>query len=360
MDINRIPGQKKLKESILKQITDDHWPHTAMIQGGADATGLALAMALSEQIMLAPLEEKKSEAARNKIRQLIHPDINYSFPVQGAKNTSDEFLAEWRDLILANPFRTIHDWAEHHATDRGQININVAECQNIFRKLSLKAFEGGRKILIIWGAEYLRKEGNRLLKLLEEPPDHTFIILVTERMDLVLPTILSRCQLYRMLPLSKEDAVAFLIREFELAESKAQEIYVNTDGSIGQMMRLVYPGEELPMEIEPWIDTITNGDFEGMMAYAREFNRLHKEQQKILFVGGLAKLRRALAHNEHDGVIFAGILGDPIDIQIVSEISNCFTAIIEGLERNAHVQALIMSWSIKLWKVFKSRKVVST
>ena len=137
-----------------------------------------------------------------KANQLVHPDIHFSYPVitkkAGEKPISTDFITEWREFVATNPYGNVYDWLQFIGAENKQGNITADECNDIIRKLSLKSFESEYKILIMWMPEFLGKEGNKLLKLIEEPPPNTLFILVAENEDLILPTIVSRCQLVKI------------------------------------------------------------------------------------------------------------------------------------------------------------------
>ncbi|RYY00110.1 MAG: hypothetical protein EOO53_22520, partial [Gammaproteobacteria bacterium] len=136
----------------------------------------------------------------SKAAQMVHPDIHYSYPVIKKTTRSDEkpvstdWAAEWREFIQQYPYGNVYDWLQAIGAENKQGNITAQECNDIIRKLNLKSFESGYKILVLWMPEYLGKEGNKLLKLIEEPPADTLFILVAENESSILSTILSRCQ----------------------------------------------------------------------------------------------------------------------------------------------------------------------
>ena len=161
-----------------------------------------------------------------KAALLIHPDIHYSYPViskkSGTPPMSTDYITEWREFIKEYPYGTIYDWLQFIGAENKQGNITAAECNDIIRKLNLKSYEGDYKILVLWMPEYLEKEGNKLLKLIEEPPPDTLFILVAENESQVLPTILSRCQLIKIPPLKSTDVTAALINRANLSTEQSK------------------------------------------------------------------------------------------------------------------------------------------
>ena len=160
-----------------------------------------------------------------KAQQLIHPDIHFSYPVipkkTGDKPLSVDFISEWREFIAQYPYGNIYDWLQFIGAENKQGNITAYECNDIIRKLSLKSFESGYKILIMWMPEYLGNEGNKLLKLIEEPPPNTLFILVAENESMILPTIISRTQLIKIPSLEKKDIETALMERAKISADQA-------------------------------------------------------------------------------------------------------------------------------------------
>ena len=173
-----------------------------------------------------------------KTSKLIHPDVHFSFPVVGAGMISDKFMVQWRQALQENPYQDSNQWLQLIGAENKQGNINKDECQNIIRKLSLKTFEAPVKTLILWLPEYLGNEGNRLLKLIEEPPPATHFILIAENAELILNTILSRCQLVKIPMLNDQDVVDGLLHRELSPEDKAWGIAHLSDGNFNEAITL--------------------------------------------------------------------------------------------------------------------------
>src|SRR5690606_26038094 len=174
--------------------------------------GLPLAISFAQYIFC----ENKSQddscgqcASCLKIAKLMHPDLHFTFPTIGAKpNFSKNYLPQFRDFVRQTPYAGAFDWLQSIQAENKQGNISADECRDIIDRLNLTAFESGYKIQIIWRPEYLGKEGNMLLKLIEEPPENTLIFLVAENEEDILNTILSRTQKVLLPPLSAADIAA--------------------------------------------------------------------------------------------------------------------------------------------------------
>src|SRR4249919_56754 len=143
-----------------------------------------------------------SQPSWQRANELIHPDLHFSYPViprkPGDKPISTDYITEWREFFKTNPYGNVYDWLQFIGAENKQGNITALECNDIIRKLYLKTFESEYKVLVMWMPEYLGNEGNKLLKLIEEPPPNTLFILAAENESQILPTILSRVQIIRL------------------------------------------------------------------------------------------------------------------------------------------------------------------
>ena len=211
MQFNSIIGQKEIKQHLVEMVDHNRLSHALLFLGKEGSGALQLAIALSQYIVCdaakktrgkePPDSYREAEGKRQgakgkgqiadscgicpsctKSRQLIHPDIHFTYPVitkkPGDKPVSTDYIAEWREFIKLYPYGNVYDWLQFIGAENKQGNITAEECNDIIRKLSLKSFESEYKILIVWMPEYLGKEGNKLLKLIEEPPPDTLFILV--------------------------------------------------------------------------------------------------------------------------------------------------------------------------------------
>lgn len=242
MHFSNIPGLHTIKMRLVSQIDEDRQPHAQIFIGRRGTSKLALAWAYACYLLCIDRQESgPCGVCRSCIKsyQLMHPDLHFVFPVvkKGSKKredtTSQDFMMEWRSALQTNPYLDINEWSHLMHTDRGQPNINTKECAEMIRQLGMRAFESKYKVQIIWLPEYLGKEGNRLLKMIEEPTDNTIIILVAEHQEKILPTVLSRCQLVKVPPASSDENIRYLQQKFpDLQENIIAQSVLMTDGDI--------------------------------------------------------------------------------------------------------------------------------
>ena len=190
MTFKNVVGQQAAKDGLLQMWHNNVFPHALLIVGPEGTGGLPMALALAQYIFC----ENKSEtdacgkcAGCGKAAKLEHADLHVSFPSispkPGTKALSRIYISEFREFIQQSPYGTTYDWLQHINAENKQGNITAEECREIIDTLNLKSYEGGKKVQIIWRPEYLGKEGNILLKLIEEPPQDTILILVAEQTD---------------------------------------------------------------------------------------------------------------------------------------------------------------------------------
>ncbi len=226
-----IIGHREVKQQLVEMIQHNRLSHALLFLAKEGNGSLQLAIALAQYLTCESANPRKqtsnskpslfgeNRATQNpkfetlsdscgtcssciKAQQLIHPDIHFSYPVvtkkSGSPPISTDYISEWREFIKSYPYGNVYDWLQFIGAENKQGNITAQECNDIIRQLNLKSFESEYKILIMWMPEYLGNEGNKLLKLIEEPPPNTLFILVAENESLILPTIVSRCQLIKI------------------------------------------------------------------------------------------------------------------------------------------------------------------
>lgn len=198
-----IPGYLSVKERLTNQVDQGRISHAQLFNGAEGSTALALALAYAQYVLC----KHKSNgdacgvcASCNKMQKLIHPDVHFVFPTNTTKAVkkqphSDAFLQQWREALLTQVYQTEMQWYDFIGVENGQGNIPTVDAEKLISKLSYKAYEGDYKIAIIWIAERMNVESsNKLLKLLEEPPQGTIFILVSKDPSKLLRTIRSRVQ----------------------------------------------------------------------------------------------------------------------------------------------------------------------
>jgi len=202
MQFNSVLGQQNLKDYLIRQFEQQRLPHALLLWGDEGVGKLALAIALAQYISCS--QRNGQDACGTcpqclQYQKLVHPDLHFVFPFAkqktGTTETCDEHIDRWREAVLANPYLSMDQWMATQTDNKKEGTIYSNESERILRILQLKSFSGGYKIMIIWQADRMQEAcANKLLKILEEPPERTLFILITEHPEQLLPTILSRTQ----------------------------------------------------------------------------------------------------------------------------------------------------------------------
>jgi DNA polymerase-3 subunit delta' len=233
---------------------------------------------------------------------MIHPDLHFVFPViKGKKATdpvSDNYIEEWREFVAKTPFFTVNGWLDFIEVGNAQGMIFASEAGEIIKKLSLKTFESDFKIMIIWLPEKMHPaSANKLLKMIEEPPEKTLFLLVSEEPDKVIPTILSRCQLVKIPAFSDKDTEKYLLQKFSLAADKAADLARVSKGNIIRAAELSENEDSSLANLDRFRGLMRfawKRDIISLINWSEEIASTGREAQKNFFTFSLRLLRENL------------------------------------------------------------------
>jgi DNA polymerase-3 subunit delta' len=298
MLIQNIAGQKESLSFLLSLAGKERLPHALLLLGPEGSGKLAIALVLAQYMLCEdPSEDGPCYecSSCHKSQKYIHPDLHFVFPVVGTNVTSDQFLNQWRTALEDNPYMNVNQWLQLIGAENKQGNINKQECSRIIQKLSLKTYESSKKIMIIWLPEYLAKEGNRLLKIIEEPPEGTHFILVAENQELILNTILSRCQLVRINPLSDEEIEAGIRARFPERAEEAPAVARLAHGNFNEALSLMSSKiNDHSVRFLEWMRKCYKGHAVELVKWTDSFAGLGRENQKHFLRYALHFLREFL------------------------------------------------------------------
>lgn len=347
-------------------------PHAIMLLGMPGSGDLPLAVGFAQYVLCE--NRKEGEACGHcsncvKAAKFVHPDIHFSFPTVGSKATSDTYLGEWRKGLEENPYLDANEWLQRIGAENKQGNITKDECLQIARKLSLKTFEGRYKILVMWRPEYLGKEGNRLLKLIEEPPENTLLLFVAQNQELILNTILSRCQLIKVGHLSDEEIEQGLVSRRGLAQEKARAVAQLADGDFNEALKIAQqPVNDYAEIFLDWLRRCYTGNGVEMVAWADKLAALGRENQKQFLQHALHFLREytllktvpVAAKNENLRLMpqeldAAQKLTRFIGLDQIRRLAQLFSDCAFYIERNANQKILFLDASIQMNKIIRNR-----
>ena len=246
MNFSQIPGQEQIINKLIRSVQDGRVSHAQLFAGPEGCGSLALALAYAAFISCENRTEFDSCGSCKscvKYEKMIHPDLHFVFPVVKSKKfpepVSDNYIEQWRDFVKKSPYFHVNSWLNSIEVGNAQGLIFAFEASEIIKKLNLKTFESDYKIMIIWLPEKMHlATSNKLLKMIEEPPEKTIFLLVSEEPDKVIPTILSRCQLVKIPSFTTHDIEKYLMRRFNTNEEKAADIARVSNGNIHMAVEL--------------------------------------------------------------------------------------------------------------------------
>ena len=374
MTFEAIIGQSFLTTHLKQGIDSGRIPHAQLYVGKQGVGGLPMAIAYADYLM------KHQEGGVNNMNPLTHPNIHFVYPVTTSdkvksKPISSNYLTEWRSFIETNPYGSINDWYDVVGVGNKQGAIGVEEANNVVSKMSLKAFNGGYKVMIIWMAEKMNSMcANKLLKLIEEPADKTVIILVTEDEEQLINTIRSRCQTVHLNLLSEDTIKNTLITAHNTEAGLAQNIAHQSEGSYRRALDILSQEPE-DLQFETWFIAWVRMAFQAkknkqsinnLMAWSDEISKAGREIQKQFLDYSLRFFRQALLYNYGAKELVFINLNDKsfkiqnfapfIDASNISEISKEIELANYHIERNANAKIVLTDLSIKLTRLLHQEK----
>ena len=369
MQFNQLIHTPPPLAQLRQMAAADRLPHANILLAPPGAGGLPAALSVATLLLCEDRQGANGDTncgrckACRKTAGYVHPDLHFAFPTIGSKMVSDNFLPQWREALKQSPYQEANDWLQRIGAENKQGNINRDECAAIIRKLNLKIFEGRYKVMIIWLPEYLGAEGNRLLKMIEEPPENTVFLLVSERIELILNTILSRCQLTKIGPPNAEEIAAGL-RSQGVSPNQATAAARLADGNYNLAIDLVGAGADSHDDrLLDWIRTCYSGSATKMVAWVDEFSKIGRENQKHFLRYALHFWREFLllsvvgqdyqARLPEKELGAAKKLIQLVQADQVATISTIISECAEYVERNANPKILFLDASLRLHQALR-------
>ena len=281
-----VIGQTEAKERLIQEVQERRIPHAQLFCGPAGAGKLPLALAYARYISCPHRTETDacgSCPSCAKWEKLVHPNVHFMFPIvknaKKKKEVCDDYLNEWRHLLLTTPYFGLNHWLDEMDAENGQAIIYAKESDEILRKLSLKSSEGGYKITLIWLPEKLHEAcANKLLKLLEEPPEKTVFLLISEAPDMVLPTIVSRTQRFILPKIPDADMAAALEQKYGVTPADSPAIAHLANGNFVKALETIHLNEENEQFFQLFVSLMR-------LAYQRKIRELKQWSEELTAIG---------------------------------------------------------------------------
>ena len=256
MLFREIIGQEAVKRQLRQSVREGRIPHAQLFAGISGIGKLQLALAYAQYLNCPHRTDEDSCGVCPtclQFHKLQHPDLHFVFPIVGSDEVCDNFLESWREMILVNRYFDLDDWHRALGVETKQSMIYEKESGEILRKLSLKPYGDGYKVMVIWQPEKMNiTTANKLLKLLEEPPERTVFLMVSEHPEQLLATIQSRVQTIRVPRLETETIAAALMQE-GVAPGRATDIARIANGSYLAAKKKAGEGDENKQELRDFI-----------------------------------------------------------------------------------------------------------
>jgi len=383
MLFSEILGLSHIKSHLSKSVENGRIPHAQLFVGSEGSGTLPMAIAYAQYILCANTNGENNtgnEACNLKFNNFSHPDLHFAFPVTTNDKVkkhpvSSHFLPEWCELLKEQPYGNLFDWYKRLGVDNKQGQIGVDEALDINKALALKAFEGGYKIMIIWMAEKMNTQAaNKLLKLIEEPPNKTVFILIAEDEEQIINTIRSRCQVLHFPPVAQDDIKNGLIKQYNLPENDAIKIAHQADGNYNKACDLVYRDSE-DIQFETWFIAWIRSAFKAkgnkaaihdLIAWSEDIAKTGRETQKLFLNFCLEFFRQAMLLNYGaDSLVYFETQTKGFDISKfapfvhnnnILDISEALQDAIYHIERNGNSKIILTDLSIKLTRLLHAKK----
>lgn len=363
-----VIGQQGVKEHLLQMVRENQLPHALMFCGPQGAGKLPLALAFARYLLCTEPADDDACGECAGCRMLdnwAHPDLHFSFPVYKGKSSdhpvSDNYLSAWRDQLMATPYFDTEIWLNDIKAENQQITFYVQESDALQKKLALKSSQGGRKVVLMWLPEKMSQEvANKLLKLIEEPPLHTYFLLVSEDPEMVLGTIQSRVQRINVPSLSEEEIANALVTLHAVPEDLAQNIAHIARGNYTDALKRLEAGNEQQQFFELFVQLMRSSymrNLKELQAWTQDVKELGRERQKRMLEYFQRLLRENFMYNfrkeemsfmtkeeEQFSQKFAPFINEINVIGIMDELSDAQ----RDIEQNVNAQMVFFDFALKM------------
>jgi len=378
MNFSKILGQEHLKNHLIKSTDNGRVSHAQLFIGKEGSGVLPMAIAYAQYILISSSDNP--EITTIKCEKLMHPDLHFAFPVATNENIkskpiSNDFLEEWRNFVKDKPYGNLFEWLQFIGVENKQGQIGVDEAEQIVKALKLKSYEGGYKVMIIWMAEKMNTSAsNKLLKLLEEPPEKTVFLLVAEDEQQIITTIKSRCQILHFPLLPNEAIENGLIEKEGTDQPIAAQIAHQADGNFNKALHLLHNDND-DEQFEQWFITWIRAAFkakgnaaviQNLISWSETIAKSGRETQKRFLKYCLQFFRQAMLLNySADSLVFLepktpGFKLDNFAPFIHSgnilDITNELNDAIYHIERNGNPKIILLDLSIKLTRLLHTKE----
>lgn len=378
MLFSNIIGQEHIKQHLQTSAVNGRIPHAQLFVGKEGNGTLPMAIAYA-QFLLCNFSDN-TEACNLKCNKLQHPDLHFTFPVTTndyikKHPVSNLFLEDWRSFIDEQPYGSLFNWLQHIGVENKQGLIGVDESLDIVKKLQLKSYEGGFKVMIIWMAEKMNSAAaNKLLKLIEEPPEKTVFILITENEEQIINTIKSRCQALYFPALSEQNIADALVEREQISRNEASKIAHQAEGNYNKAIHILHNSSNDAI-FEEWFITWIRAAFRAkgnatviqqLISWSDTIAKSGRETQKQFLQYCLQFFRQALLLNyKSPDLVFLETKSPKFDLQNfapfvhsgnILDIEKELNDALYHIERNGNAKIILLDVSMKLTRFLHKKE----
>ncbi len=374
MTFAEIPGLTEVKKHLVKSVKENHIAHAQLFLGTSGSANLPMALAYATFLNCDNRGEEDACGvcpACQKNAKFIHPDFHFSFPTAANDSIkaadakiSQNFLKYWRSFLIKDSFASVNDWVSHIGTDNKQLNISREESRQIIKGLSLKAFEGKYKVMLIWLPEYLHPTAaNALLKIIEEPAEKTIFLLVSNNQGKLLGTITSRTQSVHIPAYSDEEIKQILVNRYNIDERLAKQLAHISQGDLNRALSLSDDiSDDTQPEFEQWMRECYTKDYNGLVKRSETFQKLGKVNQQQWLIHAENVYRESLIAlmqtdelmripEEHKA--FVQKFSKTISLEKVAAMTDILNKASYYLERNASAKMTLLNVSLQISSILR-------
>ena len=379
-----IIGQEHIKHHLTKTVENSRISHAQLFIAPTGSGALPLAIAYAQYILCHNKEGENNNgnaSCNMKVEKLMHPDLHFAFPVTTNDKvkkhpTSNSFMEEWRQFLEDTPYGSLFNWYQFLGIENKQGQIGVDESEEIVKKLILKPFEGGYKVMIIWMADKMNAPAaNKLLKLIEEPPERTLFLLIAENEELIIKTILSRCQVLHIQPLTEQNIIDTLVNKHGVDENQAIHIAQQSNGNWKTRALHLLHDDDNERAFENWFVTWVRAAFKAkgdasvvqdLIKWSEEIAKTGRETQKRFLKYCSHFFRQALLTNYNArSLVFFESHENNFDLEKfapfvhganIEDINKAIEDAMYHIERNGNAKIILLDLSMQLTRYLHQKE----
>jgi len=372
MHFEDVIGHEELKIKLKATVDTGRVSHALMFTGKEGTGNLAMALAFGSYLLAKNSQNEQSTVL--KCNNYTHPDFHFCYPInktdtiKSSKIISKDFITEWREALLKNPYMASGEWMAHLGIDKKQGVINVEQAKEILKSLTLRPYESEYRVMLIWLPEKMNvATSNKILKILEEPPSKTVFLLVTQNPELLLPTIISRVQMVNVKPISQPELATALVQHFGQSQENADVVAKIAQGNYLEAQKLVSENEVRVFNQEmfiKWMRFLWQKEFMELIQWSEAMNRIGRERLMLFFKYGLHVFRESLILNYSDTSIqmtggselaFINKFAPYVNELNALDMVQLFEDAEYHISRNANAKILLMDVSLKMMKLVRKK-----